>query len=474
MTTKARFPVHCNGHKRRTATVVVAVILVIVMMVGAFTMTRMPSVAAPVAQTEVTFTASDRLLVVSPHPDDESIACSGLIRHALAAGGSVTVLWMTAGDHNVIGPPLFWKKAAVTPAQFREIGHRRMQEARTAAAVLGLQPQNLVFLGYPDAGLSSIFMRTWSSQPYRSGVTNTSSVPYAESVVAGQPQTARNLLADVEHVIASFRPTVIAYPNSVDNHPDHQATCLFVTAALADLQIDPRRLEYVVHADGWPRPFRFDPFADLYAPPAVHILGLHEEIIRLAPGEIDVKTRAIRAHASELLPLATLFVFVRRTEIFFVPSDLSTSSDPERTARFLFPVNRTSEDDRTVIRSVTVSRDGSRTSLAVETNRPLNRLEDMKLFFFPLPGKGSFSRAPKLYVVYRGGNTTADVTDLGSPDTEEGSLPAISSDIGVTFVFDDRLTGGAPRGLFVRLEKGPGRIDTIRSRMIWIAVTSDP
>ena len=472
MRTQARFPVRGSGRRRHTATVVVALILVSGTLAGAFTMTRMPSVAAPVAQTEVTFTASDRLLVVSPHPDDESIACSGLIRHALAVGGSVTVLWMTAGDHNVIGPPLFWKTAAITPAQFREIGRRRMQEARTAAALLGLRPQDLVFLGYPDAGLSSIFMRAWSSQPYRSGVTNASSVPYAESVVAGQPQTAQNLLDDVEHVITSFGPTVIAYPNFVDNHPDHQATFLFVTAALADLQITPRRLEYVVHADEWPRPFRFDPLADLYAPPAIHMLGLHEVIVHLAPEEIDVKTRAIRAHASELLPLATLFVFIRRTEIFFVPSNLSTSSDPERIARFLFPVDRPSEDDRMVVRRVSVSRDGSRTSLAVKMSRPLNKLEDMELFLFPFPGTGAFSRAPKLYVVYRGGNATAGATDLGRPETEAVSVPVVSSDAGVTFVLDDRLTGGIPRGLFVRLEKGPGRIDTIRSRTIWIAVTT--
>ncbi|MCX6084455.1 MAG: PIG-L family deacetylase [Caldiserica bacterium] len=239
---------------RHVAMAVAACILTTAMFASAFIMARFPSAVAPAVQTEVAVTNADRVLVVSPHPDDESIACSGLIQHALEAGAQVRVLWMTAGDHNIVGPPLFWRKAAVTPAQFRDIGHRRMQEAMAAANVLGLSPEDLIFLGYPDAGLSDIFMKAWTSKPYRSGLTNVTSVPYAESTVARQPQTAMNLLTDPEQVMTSFQPTTVAYPNLIDDHPDHQATGLFVTAGLADLHLSPRRLEYVLHVNGWPRP----------------------------------------------------------------------------------------------------------------------------------------------------------------------------------------------------------------------------
>jgi hypothetical protein len=129
MTTRTRTATHESDRNRHIATAIAVLILVGVTLAGSFAMTRMPSAVAPAVQTEVTLKSTDRLLVVSPHPDDESIACSGLIQHALAAGAQVRALWMTAGDHNVIGPPLFWRKAAVTPAQFRDIGHRRMQEA---------------------------------------------------------------------------------------------------------------------------------------------------------------------------------------------------------------------------------------------------------------------------------------------------------------------------------------------------------
>ncbi|HWQ21503.1 MAG TPA: PIG-L family deacetylase, partial [Clostridia bacterium] len=120
---------HESPWNRHIATVVAAIALTAAMFVSAFVMARIPAAAAPVAQMEVAITGADRVLVVSPHPDDESIACSGLIQRALEVGAQVRVLWMTAGDHNIVGPQLFWRRVAVTPAQFRDIGHRRMQEA---------------------------------------------------------------------------------------------------------------------------------------------------------------------------------------------------------------------------------------------------------------------------------------------------------------------------------------------------------
>src|SRR5450756_1185477 len=156
---------HESSRNRHIATVVAALVLSAAMFASAFIMARFPSAVAPVVQTDVTMTKADRVLVVSPHPDDESIACSGLIQHALEAGAQVRVLWMTAGDHNIVGPPLFWRTAPVTPAQFRDIGHKRMQEAKNAAHVLGLSSNDLIFLGYPDGGLLDIFMNVWTSKP---------------------------------------------------------------------------------------------------------------------------------------------------------------------------------------------------------------------------------------------------------------------------------------------------------------------
>jgi len=475
---------HESSRNRHIATLVAALVLSAAMFASAFIMARFPSAVAPVVQTDVTMTKADRVLVVSPHPDDESIACSGLIQHALEAGAQVRVLWMTAGDHNIVGPPLFWRTAAVTPAQFRDIGHRRMQEAMAAAQVLGLNSNDLIFLGYPDGGLSDIFMNVWTSKPYRNGLTNATSVPYAESAVAGQPQTAMNLLTDLEQVMTSFQPTIVAYPNLIDDHPDHQATELFVTAALADLHLSPQCLEYVVHITGWPRPLRYAPFVDAYAPPAARILGLRQEVIHLTPQEVDIKTRAIKAHASELLPFATLVAFARRTEVFLAPADLNDSTDAIRTAQFFFPVNRVGDEDRPVIQTFSTTEGAGGLQLSLEMGRVLNGFEEMELFLFPVPAGGGFGSAPKLHVIYRGGAATAEVSDLEHPTAKPVTVTVIHDGTTISLTFDNALTGGStPRlgpkgsgghlqGFFLRIEKGPGRVDLTRSRTVWIGIAS--
>ena len=52
--------------------------------------TRLPAMA-PV-------TAQDSLLIVAPHPDDESLCCAGLIHMARQAGARVAIVWITNGD----------------------------------------------------------------------------------------------------------------------------------------------------------------------------------------------------------------------------------------------------------------------------------------------------------------------------------------------------------------------------------------
>lgn len=459
-----------SSRRRRVALAAVLLLVAAAALAAALAMAHALPPTGVAVQRHVRIASTDRLLVVSPHPDDESIACAGLIQQSLAAGAQVRVLWMTAGDHNVVGPPLLWRKAAVVPAQFRAIGRRRMQEAKAAAAVLGLQPSDLIFLGYPDGGLSSIFMKAWTSEPYRSGLTNAANVPYAESPVVGQPQTATNLLTDVEQVMSSFRPTIVAYPNFIDAHPDHQATGLFVTAALADLHMKPLCLEYLVHVKGWPRPLRYAPLASDYAPTAVAALGLAQVVVELTPDQVAVKARAIKAHASELLPLATLIAFARRTELFLLPAGLNQSEDPARAARFFFPLNQSGNEERTVVQRFSARQTHEGLQLSLDCGRPLTRLESLDLFIFPLPVAGTFGSVPKLHIVYRGGSTAAEVSDLAHPEIPSVRLAVVPSGTSLSLTLDRGMTGGMAQGVFVRIEKGTSDIDLARSRTVWISL----
>ncbi len=46
------------------------------------------------------FTSDDRVLIVAPHEDDETLATGGVIQQALAAGARVRVVYLTYGDHD--------------------------------------------------------------------------------------------------------------------------------------------------------------------------------------------------------------------------------------------------------------------------------------------------------------------------------------------------------------------------------------
>ena len=54
----------------------------------------------PLAPGLPVFSGQTRLLVVAPHPDDETIATGLLIQQVKEAGGEVQILLLTAGDNN--------------------------------------------------------------------------------------------------------------------------------------------------------------------------------------------------------------------------------------------------------------------------------------------------------------------------------------------------------------------------------------
>ena len=79
------------------------------------------------------------LLVVAPHPDDETLCCGGVIQRVVRAGGRVAVVWLTSGDAARISLILEGRSLFPGTAVARELGAQRMAEARVAAARLGVE-----------------------------------------------------------------------------------------------------------------------------------------------------------------------------------------------------------------------------------------------------------------------------------------------------------------------------------------------
>jgi LmbE family N-acetylglucosaminyl deacetylase len=87
-------------------------------------------------------------IVFAPHPDDEVIACGGIIQRKVAEGFRVFILFSTDGSrsHEAV-LDIFCE-----PSAQDLIGIRR-REAIAAAGVLGVAPEFLIFAGVKDTCL---------------------------------------------------------------------------------------------------------------------------------------------------------------------------------------------------------------------------------------------------------------------------------------------------------------------------------
>src|SRR4051812_36299619 len=169
--------------------------------------------------------AGDSILVVAPHPDDESLCCAGLMYTARLAGAKVSVVWVTFGDGFRWSAMVDEHRFLPRKQGFIELAARRESEARAAARVLQLDPQSLYFLGYPDRGVLPMLLdHYYPNTPWRSRFTGAREVTYADAITPGAAFDGENLERDFLRVLELVKPTLVLAPSPQDTHPDHRGT----------------------------------------------------------------------------------------------------------------------------------------------------------------------------------------------------------------------------------------------------------
>ena len=253
------------------------------------------------------------LLVIAPHPDDETLCCAGVMQRVLSAGGRVSVLWLTSGDGSELGSLLIEKSLFANPEKMRSYGTQRMQEARTATAILGVPAAGQLFLGYPDGGMLRLLTQNQAAA-YTSRFTGAAAVPYADAVFPGHPYTGARLREDFAAVLAQVKPTLILAPSPLDSHPDHRAAGLLTIAATAGAA--PLVRYWIVHGgEGWPSPRAL--LEGVPLTPAPCGARLEPRPFALTPTEEDEKLAALKAYHTQMRFMDTfLLSFVRTTELF--------------------------------------------------------------------------------------------------------------------------------------------------------------
>lgn len=166
----------------------------------------------PAAGTEYRFTEPARLfpgtiVIVAPHMDDEVLACGGTIA-LLPDPSRVHLVYATDGAR-AYTPVLPWTDA-VSPA----LGAVREAESRAALGELGVAPDHLRFLRFPDGRLAS----------------------HGEALGRALADLFRELRPD--HVLIPFR---------YDRHPDHLAVHRVAVEALHGTGSRATVFEYFVY-----------------------------------------------------------------------------------------------------------------------------------------------------------------------------------------------------------------------------------
>ncbi|MEG2805447.1 PIG-L family deacetylase, partial [Stenotrophomonas sp.] len=159
----------------------------------------------PATETRVLLHGVRRLVVVSPHPDDEVLGCGGLMQAAAASDIAVHVVSVTDGEACYPDQPL-WPAARLRAA--------RRHELANAMRTLGLDATHVTPLGLPDGSV------------------------------------ARHEAELAAHLATQLRPgDLLLAPWVGDAHPDHEATGRAARAAARGCDV--RAMEYPVWAWHW-------------------------------------------------------------------------------------------------------------------------------------------------------------------------------------------------------------------------------
>ena len=252
-----------------------------------------------------------RLLVVAPHPDDETLGAGGLMERVHESGGRVNVVYLTDGDGYPEGVRTEDHVESPTAVDYRGYGRHRRREARNALLALGLDKASYTFLGFPDGGLAKMMRAYWSERraAYRSPYTRFDRPPKSEIVVPDTRYRGEDLTQELALIIGDFKPTMIAVPRKEDQHADHCAAWFFLADALTDVRrVHPDYsadvLNYIIHFYSWP-------FED------------EESRLPLTTAETRTKRTALRKYVTQMHVMDWfLDGFARTNEVFSRPASV--------------------------------------------------------------------------------------------------------------------------------------------------------
>jgi len=350
------------------------------------------------------FTKNDKVLILAPHPDDETIGAGGVIQRALKAGADVYVACMTNGDANQLAFIVYEKRLTFRKGEFIHMGEVRKKETVAALKFLGVDEGKQFFLGYPDFGTMEILLKYWGpTKPYQSMFTRVASVPYAENLSPNALYIGENILNDMKTVLLRVKPTKIFVSHPADTNGDHEATYLFLRIALWDLGNKlkaPQIFPYLVHCVGWPKPRGFHPKLPLLPHEKFICTQIKWMKLDLSDDEVKVKDKATDFYKSQI-PYNPWYMhtFSRKNELFgdYPDAILKESANKKIDWQEVCRTPDTESEDSIVFLSY--AKKDNKFYIKLALNRKITKGVTSNIYLLPYSKETDFSDMPKLRLV---------------------------------------------------------------------------
>lgn len=264
-----------------------------------------------------------RLMVIAPHPDDETLGAAGLIQAVLAKGGDVRIVIVTNGDGQAVGPMISSSPKLPIAKSYINYGHERQRESLNALSVLGVSKEKVIFLGYPDGELKNLWNNNWMEGKLISGkYTLATSSPYENTYNTSSVYLGSDLFQDIMQLLENFQPDLVLVPHPEDTNEDHRAISSFSRFAIANYQSHTSNkiniLGYLIHYGGYPVPRGKDINKRLLPPAALSEDKRDWLSYGLTTDERLTKINAIQTYRTQQKIMGSyLNSFGRANEIFF-------------------------------------------------------------------------------------------------------------------------------------------------------------
>lgn len=232
------------------------------------------------------------------------------------------VIAVTSGDAFSEGVEKEDHTTRPTPGDYRSYGTIRERESAAALKLLGVPPQRIDFLGFPDEGLCMLASKYLSAkaQAFESEYTDRVGPPLTEQVIRGTRYRGSDVVAELQRIMTTFAPTMVVAPHPEDAHPDHCSVHMFLHEALAGWSHPgprPRVLHYVIHYRSWPLSEDAGAGPELHPPAIFPASDGHWLTLKLTPEEMALKSRALGAYSSQMLVIGHFLTsFARGNELF--------------------------------------------------------------------------------------------------------------------------------------------------------------